>query len=154
MKEIRPLDDTDRLLVRLLSGDGRLSNRALASELGIAESTCLARLKSLRERGVITGVHAHTDPAAAGRPLTAMIFIRFKQHKRDDFTRWRADLSALPGVIAGWHLSGTYDYVVQVATESPDALRDFVFDHLSSHPYVTRVETSLVFDSVTGPGLF
>lgn len=154
MKEIRPLDDIDRTLVRLLSDDGRMANRALAAALGIAESTCLARLKSLRERGVITGVHAHTDPAAAGRPLTTMIFIRFKQHKREDFTRWRADLTALPGVIAGWHLSGTYDYVVQVATESPDALRDFVFDNLSSHPYVARVETSLVFDSVTGPGLF
>lgn len=149
----QPLDEVDRALVRALSHDAARSNKALAAEVGVAESTCLTRVRSLRERGVITAIRAELDPAEVGRPVTAMVFVRFHQQQRAEFSRWRAHIRQLPGVVAGYHLSGSYDYLVHVATESADALRDFVLDHLTHRPGVARVDTSLVFESVQGPGL-
>ncbi len=146
------LDATDRALVRLLEQDGRTPNATLARTVGIAESTCLVRVRSLRERGVIRGIHADIDPAAVGRPVQAMIAVRFGGHRRSHFEAFNAEVPRLPGVLAVHHVSGATDYLVHVAAESADALRDFVLDHLTNRPGVLHAETSLIFDSVRGTG--
>src|ERR1700756_3121592 len=76
------LDDIDRHIVRELARDARMANNALAERVGIAPSTCLGRVRSLRERGVIRGYHADVDQAALGRPLQAMIAVRLQSHAR------------------------------------------------------------------------
>src|ERR1700745_3278622 len=74
------LDEIDRHIVFELARDARLANNALADRVGIAPSTCLGRVRSLRERGVIRGYHADVDPAALGRPLQAMLAVRPASH--------------------------------------------------------------------------
>ncbi|MGI8948601.1 MAG: Lrp/AsnC family transcriptional regulator [Ornithinimicrobium sp.] len=147
-----PLDDTDQRLVRLLALDGRMSNAMLAREAGVAESTCLVRVRSLRERGVIRGIHAEIDPEAVGRPVQAMIAVRFGGHRRQHFEAFRDEVPHLPGVLAAYHVAGATDYLVHVAAESADGLRDFVLDHLTNRPGVLHAETSLIFESLRGHG--
>lgn len=60
------LDAVDRDLVTTLLADGRASNVALARSAGIAESTALARVRSLHERGVVTGYAVQLDYARLG----------------------------------------------------------------------------------------
>lgn len=148
----RPLDATDQRLVHLLEKDGRMSNAMLARVSGIAESTCLVRVRSLRERGVIRGIHAEIDPAAVGRPVQAMIAVRFGGHRRSHFEAFRDEVPRLPGVLAAFHVSGATDYLVHVAAESADALRDFVLDHLTNRPGVLHAETALIFEALRGDG--
>src|SRR5271154_3780487 len=76
------LDEYDRHIVRELARDARTPNNALAERVGIAPSTCLGRVRSLRERGVIRGYHADVDPAALGLALQALIAIRLESHAR------------------------------------------------------------------------
>ncbi|MGP5155011.1 AsnC family transcriptional regulator, partial [Glutamicibacter ardleyensis] len=47
-KRTAQLDELDRRLLSLLSENSRRTNNSLAEELGIAASTCLARLNALR----------------------------------------------------------------------------------------------------------
>lgn len=151
-RDDKPLDPTDLTLVRLLEQDGRMSNAMLAREVGIAESTCLVRVRSLRERGVVRGIHADIDPVAVGRPVEAMIAVRFGGHRRSHFEQFTQEVPELPGVIGAYHVSGAIDYFVHVATESADALRDFVLDHLTNRPGVLHAETALIFESLRGRG--
>src|SRR6266568_2551612 len=76
------LDAVDQVIVRELAHDARLPNNELAARAGVAPSTCLSRVRSLRERGVIRGYHADIDPAAIGRPLQAMIAVRLQADAR------------------------------------------------------------------------
>ena len=64
-----PLDDVDRAILEALSDDARIPNSRLAERLGIAPSTCLARVRALRRGGILRGFHADIDMAALGRPL-------------------------------------------------------------------------------------
>jgi DNA-binding Lrp family transcriptional regulator len=48
------VDKLDAAIVRELQADARQTNRELAAKLGIAPSTCLERVRALRQRGVIT----------------------------------------------------------------------------------------------------
>lgn len=147
------LDDVDRALLRLLTADARMPNNALAASVGIAPSTCLARVRALREYGVIHGFHADVDPTAVDRPLQAMVAIRLAAHTRDQIDAFRSAVVRLPGVLSVFHVAGANDYLLHVATRDADALREFVLDHLTAHPGVTHAETSLIFEHVRGAGI-
>lgn len=151
-RDDKPLDEIDQALVRLLEQDGRMSNAMLAREVGIAESTCLVRVRLLRERGVVRGIHAYIDPVAVGRPVEAMIAIRFGGHRRSNFEEFTRQVPELPGVLGTFHVSGAIDYFVHVAVPSADALRNFVLDNLTNRPGVLHAETSLIFESLRGRG--
>jgi DNA-binding Lrp family transcriptional regulator len=150
----RPLlDDVDRVLVGMLLQDGRTPNVALARAAGIAESTCAARVRGLRERGILTGVTAEVDLVRLGLPVQAMVAIRFAGHARADVDAFAEEVTGLPGVIAIYNISGADDFLVHVAAASPDALRDFVLDHLTGRAGVVHAETSLVFHGYRGRNL-
>jgi DNA-binding Lrp family transcriptional regulator len=150
----RALDDTDRAILAELAKNARMPNNALAEAVGIAASTCLSRVRLLRETGVIRGFRADIDPAAVGRPLQAMIAVRLDVHKRDEIDSFEADAVRLPGVLSLFHVAGSNDYLLHVAVPGPDALRDFVLNHLTARPSVRHAETSLIFERKDGYGLF
>jgi DNA-binding Lrp family transcriptional regulator len=139
------LDDIDRHIVRELARDARLANNALADRVGIAPSTCLGRVRSLRERGVIRGYHADVDPAALGRALQALIAIRLESHARSGIRGWAAAAAKMPEVLNVFFIAGKDDFLLHVAAASTAALRDFV-EALSRDPDVAYTETSLIFE--------
>lgn len=152
--DVRPrLDDTDRALLRILAADARISNKDLAGRVGIAASTCLARVRALRESGVIRGYHADIDPRALGHDLQAMIAIRLQPHARGAMSRFVATLSVRPEVLEVYFVAGANDFLVHVATASTDQLRTFVADRLNRDPAIAGTETSLIFEHTRAAGL-
>jgi DNA-binding Lrp family transcriptional regulator len=141
------LDDIDRHIVRELARDARIANNALADRVGIAPSTCLGRVRSLRERGVIRGYHADVDPVALGRPLQAMIAVRLQSHARSRIRGFVAEVAGLPEVLNVFFLAGKDDFLLHVAAASTSSLRDFV-ETLSSNGDVSYTETSLIFEHI------
>lgn len=149
----RALDPVDRALLSALVADARITNAALAEKVGIAASTCLARVRALRERGVVRGYHADVDPAAVGLPLQAMISVRLQSDSRDRLGEFTAFVRRLPAVRDVYFVAGADDYLLHVATAGTGALRDLV-DTLNKHRDVAGTVTSLIFDHVrTAHGL-
>ncbi|HEX6498301.1 MAG TPA: Lrp/AsnC family transcriptional regulator [Micromonosporaceae bacterium] len=144
------LDDVDQRLIELLVADARTPNATLAAKLGVAPSTCLTRLRALRERGVIRGYHAELDLGRLGLPIQAMVAVRLATHTREQVDRFRAVAPTLPGVLAVYHVTGPIDYLLHVAVADAEALRDLVLDHVVSLPEVAHAETSLIFEHVRG----
>jgi DNA-binding Lrp family transcriptional regulator len=149
-----PVDAVDRQILELLASDGRITNQRLAEKAGIAPSTALARLRGLRERGLIRGFHAELDLAALGRPLQALIAVRLAVHAREQIDAFTNAVRNLPGVLMVFHLSGVTDYLVWVAAADAQDLREFVVDHLATHPAVSHAETSLIYEHQRGPGIW
>lgn len=148
----RPLDAIDRRLIELLREDARIPNARLADEVGLAPSTCLARVRALVEAGVITGFHAALDPRALGLGLEALISVNIRAGARQTIAAFSAQVRALPEVTQVYFLGGSDDFILDVATRDSDHLREFVLEHLSSHPSVASTRTSVVFEH-HAPGL-
>jgi DNA-binding Lrp family transcriptional regulator len=144
------LDEIDRQLIDLLRQDGRMPNAALASAVGVAPSTCLGRLKNLRERGVLRGFHADLDLAQLGRPIQAMVAVRLAAHDREAVNRFRTVAPTLPGVLSVFHVTGSTDYLLHVAVADPESLRDLVLHNVVTLPEVAHAETSLIFEHIRG----
>jgi DNA-binding Lrp family transcriptional regulator len=146
---VRPVpDEVDRRLLRELAADARIPNNALAQRAGIAPSTCLGRVRALRDSGVIRGYHADIDPAALGRPIQAMIAVRLQSHARGHIPDFMAKIATLPEVLNVFFLGGADDFHVHIAAASTDNLRDFVVVNLSGDPDVALTETNLIFDHI------
>ena len=139
------LDRTDRALVAELQKDARISNKELAERVDLAPSTCLERVRALRNRRIVRGFHADVDRAALGRGVEAMIAIRVRPHSRqlvDAF--WKHALS-LPATIEVFHIAGADDFLLHVGVSDTDGLRDLVLDELAARPEVAHVETHLIY---------
>jgi DNA-binding Lrp family transcriptional regulator len=153
-KPRRPsLDATDLRILAELEENGRLTNAALAARAGIAESTCVQRVRALRANGVITRFRAEIDPAALGLGIQAVIKVRLGSHSRDTVHSFHATLQQVPHALTIFHVAGEDDYLVHVAVESAEALRDLVLEHITVHPAVRHTETQLVFEVIPGPGV-
>lgn len=140
------LDDVDRDILRELERDGRISNKDLADVVGVAPSTCHARVRALRESGVIRGFSADVDPQALGRGLQAIIAVRLQAQARARLGRFAHDLAQRPEVRDVYLLGGSDDVLAHVQVADTDALRQFVIDHLSTRQEVAHTQTSLVFE--------
>lgn len=157
MAKIQPpaaaLDSVDRGILRELGDNPELTNKALATRLGIAESTCAYRLRALRDNGVITGRRLDVDTRTLGYPLQAVIKVRLGSHSKEHVERLYDDLVRTPGVIQAFHVAGADDFHLYVAVEDAEALRDFVLQHVTVHRVVRQTETLLVFELREGPGV-
>jgi len=146
------LDGTDLSILSELVADGRITNAALATRVGVAESTCIHRVRALRDAGVITGFRADLDLATLGLPIQAVIKVRLGSHNREHVRSFHATLGSIPGVLTVFHVAGEDDYLLHVAVHSPEALRDLVLEHITIHPAVRHTETQLVFEVLPGMG--
>ncbi|WP_457540480.1 Lrp/AsnC family transcriptional regulator [Williamsia sp. R60] len=143
------MDDVDRKILALLQTDARMSNSALAAEVGIAASTCHGRIRRLVDIGVVRGFFADIDPAAVGRPLRAMVAVSLQSDARGQIRRFVAEIGVHDEVIDVFFLAGTDDYLLHVATADTETLRQFV-EMLNSRPEVAGTTTSLVFEHLRG----
>ena len=140
------IDRIDFDILNLLQKDGRLSNKELASAVGLAPSSCLARVQRLRSGGVLRGAHAEVDPAAMGVGLQALIAVQLRQHSRAQVKAFWKHALGLPEVIAVFHVAGTHDFQVHVAVRNAHHLRDLAMDAFTTRSEVAHIQTSLIFE--------
>lgn len=147
--DVLPLDAVDRALLAALQRDGRTPNNELARQVGVAPSTCLARVRALRDRGAIRGIHADVEPEVLGLSIQAMIAVSLSSDARSSLTDFAAAVAEKPYVLNVFFVSGSYDYLLHVAADSSDGLRDIVTD-LSATGIVSDTETHLIFEHLPG----
>ena len=140
------LDRLDRQIAGALRANARRSNREIARQLGIADSTCHDRVRRLQEEGVITGYHAEIDLAAVGRSVQAIIAVRLQPKTRKAVEDFRDMVTRLDDVLAVFVVTGGDDFLVQVAVPTTRALEAFVLDHIAQYPHTADVRTSLVYE--------
>jgi Lrp/AsnC family transcriptional regulator, leucine-responsive regulatory protein len=118
------VEDTDRLIVRLLAQDGRMSYTDLAKATGLSTSAVHQRVRRLEERGVIKGYAAVVDADAVGLPITAFVSVTpFDPAAPDDVPERLADM---PEIEACHSVAGNESYILKVRVTTPGHLEDLL----------------------------
>src|SRR3954449_8374664 len=108
------IDDRDRLILRLLQADGRLTNVDLAERVNLSPSACLRRVKLLEERGLISRYVMLLDETAARLPGGAFVLVTLDQQGRAALDAFEAAVQRHPEVSECCLLAGAADYMVRV----------------------------------------
>lgn len=151
LRSEQELDAIDRRIVDELQANGRIANSELAEIVGVAPSTCIARVRGLVARGVITGFTANVNTRAIGLELQVLVNVSVRSGARGRLAELTEELRALPGVLQVFYLGGVEDFIVHLAARDSDHVRDFVTEYLSSNPAISSTRTSLVFSHSRNP---
>jgi DNA-binding Lrp family transcriptional regulator len=144
------LDRIDCDIIDLLQNNARLSNKELAASVGLAPSSCLARIQRLRAEGVLKGARTEVDAEALGVGLQALIAVQLRHHSRPQVKAFWKHVLGLPEVLAVFHVAGNHDFQVHVAVRDAHHLRDLALDAFTTRPEVAHIQTSLIFEWAKG----
>ena len=143
------IDDIDRRILMLLQEDARLSNAALAKEVGLTVSTVHERVKKLERKGIIKGYVALVDADALGQPITAFIRLSVGVSTESYLESKNSVMNAClaePEVLECHGVAGEDCYVLKVRTASPKALEKLV-ERIRCQAAVSRSLTSIVLST-------
>jgi DNA-binding Lrp family transcriptional regulator len=139
------VDELDSAIVQHLQRDARQTNRDLARTLGIAPSTCLERVRALRERGVITGYHAEVSLPALNRNVQAFLHIQIRPLSRQVIEGFKQYVAAQPEVLSVYVVAGGDDFLIHVAVPSVDSLHALLMDKFSKRREIVGFRSSVIY---------
>lgn len=129
-------------ILHALQRRGRMSNTELAELIGLSESPCLRRVRSLEERGVIQGYRAQLDQRLIGLQVTAFVQVQLAKH---DDAKTRAFLEQVEDethIVECHAMSGAYDYLLKVVATSMDHFSAIAMEGILRFPGVQDIESS------------
>lgn len=138
---MEPLDDLDRMIVRLLSDEGRMSFTDVAKATGLSTSAAHQRVRRLEQRGVLRGYAAVVDADAVGLPLTAFIACTpIDPADPDDLPERLSELTAIESC---YSVAGDTNYLLKVRVSGPAALEALIADVRARGHVTTRTTVVL-----------
>ncbi len=142
------LDEIDRIILDSVQENGRISNADLARKLNLSPAATHARLRRLEREGFIRHYTARLDREKIGYDLLCFIQVSLMVHQYDQVQRFRETVLAMPEVLACYHITGEFDYLLKVVLRNRADLEQFVVNQLTPLPGVARLHTSLVLSEV------
>lgn len=137
------LDRIDRLILKNLQEDGRMTNVELAKRASISAPPCLRRVRALEESGVIAGYHADIDPASLGFGVTVFAQVGLSSQAEHDLEAFEALVGGWPEVRECFMLAGETDFLLKIVAEDWEAYNRFLTTHLTTAPKVAHVKSAL-----------
>lgn len=137
------LDQTDRRILKELQADGRITNLALSTRVGLSPPPCLRRVRALEANGVVTGYTALVDEKALGFPMTAFALVRLHSQSEADLVAFENRVLGWPLVREAYMLSGESDYILRCLAPDLETFQDFVLRQLTAAPNVASVKISV-----------
>ena len=108
------MDRIDRKLLNLLQRDAARTNADLAAEVGLSPSSCLRRIRRLRDGGIIDRIVAILNPAKAGRMIKALVTVELKLHGEQHMRRFLDVAVAEEAVSQAYAVTGESDVVLML----------------------------------------
>jgi len=139
------LDRIDFEILEALQSNARISNKELAAKSGVSPSTCLERVRRLKESQVLSRFYADVDRDAMGIGVEALISIRLRQHANIDFDKLFKEIVELEEVVNVYLLAGTVDLMAHVAVRDVKQLRGLVVETFNARHEFAQIETSLIY---------
>lgn len=139
------LDDIDLRILSLLQDDARMSNAAIARDVGLAPSAVFQRIRKLEGEGIIQGYHARLNPDALGQGLLAFVSVQTGEGARAKET---ADmLTGIPEVLEVHRVVGDDCFFLKIRVRDTGALGVLLDEKIQRLPPVASTRTTIVLST-------
>jgi len=142
------LDAIDRLILKELQSDGRLSNVDLAERVHLSPSACLRRVKQLEDTGVIAQYVALLNAKTLGQHGTCFTIINLATMNDGLLTAFEQAVRDQPEVLDCFYVAGSNDYLIRFSYRDAEDLERFHTQVLMRLPGVERSNSMLVLRTV------
>ncbi|MFX1512218.1 MAG: Lrp/AsnC family transcriptional regulator [Promethearchaeota archaeon] len=156
----KPLDQTDRYILTLLTQDADVSMEKLKDTLDIqynieiSRQAVQARVKKLKDREILK-IKGVVDYKKLGKNVLAFILVSFisgvgtaKHAGTATQPELAQRIAELPDVLGVWIISGAWDILVKVHGESLEEIGNLVLDKIRSFEGVGNTMTCACFSAI------
>ncbi|WP_137392399.1 Lrp/AsnC family transcriptional regulator [Rhodoligotrophos defluvii] len=152
MRRIK-LDRVDRVILRELQRNARITNVELARRAGISAPPCLRRVRALEEAGLIKGYTALLSGSELGFEVTMFATVGLHSQAEADLHAFGNHMLAKPLVREAYMVTGESDFLLKCVARDINEVQHFISE-LTALPNVASVKTRLVLGvSKYEPGL-
>jgi Lrp/AsnC family leucine-responsive transcriptional regulator len=141
MKEI---DSIDEQIIALLSANGKMNNKEVATQIGLTVTPTFERIKRLERMGIIKGYHAEIDRKTLGRDLRVFCQVSLQSHQLDALNEFERSVIQLTEVESCFHVAGSVDYTLLVGVKNMEAYQFFLKNKLTRIPHIAQVHSNFV----------
>jgi len=142
------LDEFDIKILDRLQQDARISNRALADQIGLSEAPCLRRVRALELAGVIRRQVALIDPDAVNLGVTVFVQIRLDLQVEGRLEIFEQAILNRPEVLECYLMTGDADYLLRIVVPDVNAYEQFLREALTRVEGVASIKSSLALKQV------
>lgn len=142
------LDRFDKMIIDILSEEGRLSVTDLAKRIGLSKSPCQVRLGRLLEQGYITGFQAVLNHKKLGQDHVAFVEVKLSNTRESALKDFNEAVIKIPQVEQCHMIAGAFDYLLKVRTKDIVAYRQVLGEKVSALPYVASTSTYVAMQTV------
>ncbi|RFU62428.1 Lrp/AsnC family transcriptional regulator [Peribacillus glennii] len=138
------IDDIDRMILKELAKDSRLSMRELGKKVHMSSPAVTERVRQMESFGVIKGYSIETDLKKLGYPIECIVEATIKNGEYDRFKKYIAGLLCVDFC---YRIAGQACYIIKIHTESIEKVEEFINDTIPyastvTHIVLSRIETS------------
>ncbi|MCM3574634.1 MULTISPECIES: Lrp/AsnC family transcriptional regulator [Mesobacillus] len=144
------IDETDRLILQLLSENGRMSYVDIGKQLNLSRVSIRERVNQLIEDGVIEKFSVVINSEKVGKSVSAFFEVDCEP---SSLVRVAETLANNPSVASCYQMTGPSTLHMHVLVEDFIRLENFINEELYSLEGITRVESHILlrrFKSRTG----
>ncbi|MEM4288394.1 MAG: Lrp/AsnC family transcriptional regulator [Candidatus Caldarchaeum sp.] len=141
------LDEKDFRIIEELMDNAEQSITELAAKLKMPRTTVQERIKRLKQLGVIKKYTVQVDYSKLGKPATAFILISFQQGTLPQ-KKLAQEIAKMPEVVEAHLITGEWDILVKVRTDSMQSIGSLVVDKLRMMEGVGKTMTCVSFSAV------
>jgi len=147
------LDEKDRAILALLQENSKLTARQISKKINAPITTVFAKTKRMEELGLIKGYRAILAPERLNSGTAAFILASVSYRaKADDVPISQRvvaeEIAKFPEVQEVHIITGDWDLLVKLRSESVDAVGKFVVDKLRLIKGLEKTLTCMVFETV------
>jgi Lrp/AsnC family leucine-responsive transcriptional regulator len=142
------LDRIDLKILRLLQGDGRLSNAELAQLADISPATCHRRTQHLVEAGYIQRFRALVAPDKVDRGALVMVGVVLDRSTPESFAAFETAVAKLKFVLDCHLVAGDFDYFLKIRVRDMADFNRIHGERLIALPGVRQTRTFFVMKEV------
>ena len=148
LRRQRELDRTDRLILKHLQEDGRISNVALAKKVNLSATPCLERVRRLEKDGYIKGYTALLNPLKVGAGILVFVEIVLQLNSRQAFREFRQEALKLDALLECHLVSGNFDYLIKARVKDMQEYRSLLGEQILALPGVADSRSYVVMEEV------
>lgn len=138
------LDNTDIGILELLQKDGQITNKEISYKLHKSIATVHERVRKLKEQGYIQRYVAILDRKKINKSLIAFSMVLLHDHTAETLRKFEEQVAEFEEVMECFQMTGTFDFILRVATSDMDAYHDFYRNKLTTLPKVHTVQSFFV----------
>lgn len=147
------LDSYDDAILRIISGDGRITVTELSEKINLSKSPTQARLRRLEKEGIITGYTAQLDAVKLGLAHIAFVEVKLADTREKALSAFNQAVLLIPQIEQCHMIAGSFDYLLKVRTRNMKDYRGVLGEMISSLPYVAHTATHVVMEEIKDDGL-